>query len=558
LLKETIDDEICCCINAIIDRLDILTRGDDQLRDNLIRSRMIHPEFKDLIGGFALLLTAKVVATSDLDLSGAETIDGAAVGDGDTVLATGQTLPAENGVYEASAGGAWSRVSDLPDGWTPTSDDDAVYVWVQEGDTYQFSAWVWNPSQDADAAVVGTTEQTWHTFHQTLIPTLDADTLAALAGTEGTPDATNLFVTDEDPRLDPFGDTQDGLVPQPGATSTCTRFLCEDGSWSEPAVAVLTDVMKVNVNNVMTADGEITFPSIIGIHGLIDPANDDDAANKGYVDDLYTAIAGVLTALTSWKDDLDALSGLIECDGAGSYSAYDISSLEALETALDDIDGLVKGDGSGGFTAADMTEDGSGNVTVNGTLTVDDDDDKGLRLASGGENWKTVQFSIVALINSLTANQPGLRILGASSIRVGSFTAAPADESVYGAFDLPLDYAEGSDIRFYVVWAPMDTNAGNVVWQVDYEVVRDGNVAGSGSSSAQSIDAAGGTAWIQKRALFATISGGSFQVGDHVYFRLRRKSSSGSDTYASYATASVVGCYYKANSIGSVGQASKD
>lgn len=53
----------------------------------------------------------RVVATSNLDLSGTETIDGVAVVADDHVLCIGQTDPTENGIYLCKAG-AWERRDD--------------------------------------------------------------------------------------------------------------------------------------------------------------------------------------------------------------------------------------------------------------------------------------------------------------------------------------------------------------------------------------------------------------------------------------------------------------
>jgi hypothetical protein len=51
----------------------------------------------------------RLVATTNLTLTGAATIDGVAVATNDRILATGQTTPAQNGVYLANTGGAWTR-----------------------------------------------------------------------------------------------------------------------------------------------------------------------------------------------------------------------------------------------------------------------------------------------------------------------------------------------------------------------------------------------------------------------------------------------------------------
>jgi hypothetical protein len=53
----------------------------------------------------------RVVATSNITLSGTQTIDGVAVVAGDRVLVTGQTTASQNGPYVVAAG-AWSRAAD--------------------------------------------------------------------------------------------------------------------------------------------------------------------------------------------------------------------------------------------------------------------------------------------------------------------------------------------------------------------------------------------------------------------------------------------------------------
>ena len=58
---------------------------------------------------------------------------------------------------------------------------------------------------------------------------------AALAGTSGTPGVANPYVTTDDPRLDEFTTSQDGLVPSPG--STTGLFLQDNGTWAAPSGA---------------------------------------------------------------------------------------------------------------------------------------------------------------------------------------------------------------------------------------------------------------------------------------------------------------------------------
>jgi hypothetical protein len=82
---------------------------------------------------------ARAVATTNLALSGLQTVDGVVLAAGDRVLLTNQTVATENGVYSASAG-AWSRAAPentaagLKDGATWFAASGAGSYWRLAGD----------------------------------------------------------------------------------------------------------------------------------------------------------------------------------------------------------------------------------------------------------------------------------------------------------------------------------------------------------------------------------------------------------------------------------------
>jgi hypothetical protein len=84
---------------AAINRASIGTRPPSQKKQNAI------PRPGAGVQGIEI---ADVVATTNITLSGAQTIDGMSVVAGWWVLVTGQTTPAQNGVYECKAG-AWEK-----------------------------------------------------------------------------------------------------------------------------------------------------------------------------------------------------------------------------------------------------------------------------------------------------------------------------------------------------------------------------------------------------------------------------------------------------------------
>lgn len=104
--------------------------------------------------GVAIKQAVRVVAKTNITLSGAQTIDGRAVAAGTRVLVAGQTNAAQNGIYVAAAG-AWARAAD--------ADQDGelapgTLVAVREGDAEGDS--LWGLVSD-DAIVIGTTPQVW-------------------------------------------------------------------------------------------------------------------------------------------------------------------------------------------------------------------------------------------------------------------------------------------------------------------------------------------------------------------------------------------------------------
>jgi hypothetical protein len=123
-------------------------------------------------------------------------------------------------------------------------------------------------------------------------------------------------------------------------------------------------------------------------------------------------------------------------------------------------------------------------------------------------------------------------------------------EQVCGCREIQHDYKEGTNLTPHLHWYPTTNDAGNVVWQLEYVVVRGGTVVGS-STTISVTQAAGGVAWTQKRADFTEIDGSSFKIGDQIHFRLFRDYTHLSDTYGEDAAAATFGFHYQVDSLGS-------
>jgi NACalpha-BTF3-like transcription factor len=78
--------------------------------------------------------SARAATTADITLSGAQTVDDVSIGDDDIVLVMNQTAADENGLYVASAAGAWAR-----SGVTLSA---GMLVTVQEGTVNADTVWI--------------------------------------------------------------------------------------------------------------------------------------------------------------------------------------------------------------------------------------------------------------------------------------------------------------------------------------------------------------------------------------------------------------------------------
>ncbi len=88
--------------------------------------------------GFTVKAPVRVIATSNITLSGTQTIDGVALTVGDRVAPVGQTTASQNGIYTVQSG-AWVRASDADTG---AEVKGGMTFWVDEGTQYGNSQWV--------------------------------------------------------------------------------------------------------------------------------------------------------------------------------------------------------------------------------------------------------------------------------------------------------------------------------------------------------------------------------------------------------------------------------
>lgn len=104
-----------------------------------------------LVQGLKTKLPAKAVATTNITLTGPQTIDGYLTTSGDRILVIGQTNPVDNGIYIAQGGTtAWTRAVDLDTGDSAAN----TYLFIEEGTTNADTGWVCTTNSPND--IVGT------------------------------------------------------------------------------------------------------------------------------------------------------------------------------------------------------------------------------------------------------------------------------------------------------------------------------------------------------------------------------------------------------------------
>lgn len=123
-------------------------------------SHLTTKEYVDSVAtGLDVKLSVRVISTTDIVLSGAQSVDGVALVVGDRVLVAGQTDASQNGIYTVAVG-AWARSADADN--SPTGEvTSGMFTFVEEGTSFSGSGWVLTT---ANPIVLGTTALTFAQF----------------------------------------------------------------------------------------------------------------------------------------------------------------------------------------------------------------------------------------------------------------------------------------------------------------------------------------------------------------------------------------------------------
>ena len=124
-----------------------------------------------------------------------------------------------------------------------------------------------------------------------------------------------------------------------------------------------------------------------------------------------------------------------------------------------------------------------------------------------------------------------------------------ATNSVYGAFELPHSYKEGTALEVHVHWSPSSNDTGDCVWKFKSVVENMGSAGAFGAlPDMTATQAGGGVPLAHQYASFGSIPGTDRKIGDIIAFELSRPTG---DAYTGGAFLHSIGVHYQSDTLGS-------
>lgn len=244
----------------------------------------------------------------------------------------------------------------------------------------------------------------------------------------------------------------------------------------------------------------------------------------------------------------------IEPKVADGTSIADIRMFRATSTTGARALELYVGDGTA--TVAHQFNCNSGDVDIcqqAGELTVGDGTNNvlispatGVYLTGTATMWEDLRAPAGNLTPGVTSPTWG-NFVG----NVKTYLFDPTkDEALHIQFQMPHRWAEGTTISPHVHWAPMNTNTGNIKWELEYSWA---NL--DGTFSAPTVitvtDAADGTTSKHQITDFADIAGTGKTMSSMFIARLRRLGTDVADTFTGNAALLEFDIHFQVNSMGS-------
>ena len=128
---------------------------------------------------------------------------------------------------------------------------------------------------------------------------------------------------------------------------------------------------------------------------------------------------------------------------------------------------------------------------------------------------------------------------------------ASTEEEVFFTIQLPHRVKAGTGIRPHIHWGPVNANAGNVVWGLEYCISNVGEAA-SNTTIITATGAAPGALRTQVITSFPEIAGTDIRESTLLNCRFFRKAADALDTYAADAVAMSFDIHFQVEKLGSI------
>jgi hypothetical protein len=204
------------------------------------------------VQGLDIKASVRCTTTANITLSGAQTIDGVAVGAGERVLVKNQSTASENGIYD-SASGAWARSFDAQDGEI----SPGMFVFVEMGTVNADSGWVL--TTNSPMLPIGQQALTFAQFS-------GAGQIAAGAGLTKTGNTVDAVGTAD--RITVNADSIDIASTYVGQTSIVTLGTVTTGTWNATTIAANrggTGQTSYTVGDLLYADSSSTLAKLADV-----------------------------------------------------------------------------------------------------------------------------------------------------------------------------------------------------------------------------------------------------------------------------------------------------
>jgi trimeric autotransporter adhesin len=277
---------------------------------------------------------AVVVSTTNISLSGLQTIDDISLSEGERVLVAGQTNTVDNGIYGATTGTTWQRTEDA-DGSITNEVQLGDFVFITSGTTNNNSGWVLGKSNTSTPPdiVPGTDTQEWYKMAAPGSYTADGEGIV-LAGNEFQLELDGSTLTKSASGVK-LNDTLSTTISTntTNVTSLSTALSSEISTTNSDITSLSTE-LSTEISTRDSADTSLSTAIGTGDSSL-STAISTEISTRGSADtSLSTELSTEISTTDSEVTSLSTAIGNIDFSSIETELSTEISTRESADTSL--------------------------------------------------------------------------------------------------------------------------------------------------------------------------------------------------------------------------------